>query len=410
MLILIGCSGFFSASEAALFSLRWPDRRAMKEGSPGQRIAARLLQEPERLLTAVLFWNLAINMAYFAIVSIVGLRLRESEGGGDTAAAVFAASALLAIIFFSEMLPKSLAVLSPRWFAGVAGLPVSATVRALDPLMPVLQLANLLSRRLIWPGFRPEPYLEVADLERMIEVSTDDEQLAEQERTALQNIVLLSDIRVEEWMRPRNQFVTFHPPVALSDLSGQMTPSGYLLISESDSDEVTKAINLNGLSDVPDTHLERLARPIVYVPWCNTVADAMQQMHGKSVDVAAVVNEFGDTIGILTADDVLDSVFTVEPTRTSRLLNRKAIEQVEPEVWRVTGWTSLRRIAKHFQLEMPPIKSVTLTGMIQESVQRLAGVGDTCHWGKFQIRVIEIPEGGPLLAEFRRLGVKEPKA
>jgi CBS domain containing-hemolysin-like protein len=121
-----------------------------------------------------------------------------------------------------------------------------------------------------------------------------------------------------------------------------------------------------------------------------------------------VVNEFGDTIGILTADDVLDSVFTVEPTRTSRLLNRKAIEQVEPEVWHVTGWTSLRRIARHFQLDLPPIKSVTLTGMVQESVQRLAAAGDTCHWGDFEIRVLEVPERGPLLAEFRRRADGEP--
>ena len=70
MVILICFSAFFSASEAALFYLRAPERRRLKDGSPTEQIAAALLSEPDRLLTAVLFWNLVINVAYFAISSI----------------------------------------------------------------------------------------------------------------------------------------------------------------------------------------------------------------------------------------------------------------------------------------------------------------------------------------------------
>ena len=42
MVVLVGCSGFFSASEAALFYLRREDRRALAIGSPSQRVAERL--------------------------------------------------------------------------------------------------------------------------------------------------------------------------------------------------------------------------------------------------------------------------------------------------------------------------------------------------------------------------------
>ena len=61
--------------------------------------------------------------------------------------------------------------------------------------MPTLQLISLLSRRLIWPAFRTEPYLEISDLERAIELSSADTPLIEQERATLRNIVMLSDIR-----------------------------------------------------------------------------------------------------------------------------------------------------------------------------------------------------------------------
>ena len=105
MAVLMACSSFFSASEAALFYLQPRDRRDMENGGPGDKSAAALLEKPDRLLSAILFWNLVINIAYFAIASIVAIRM-EATGLGNTAAVSFAVVSLLAIIFFSEMLPK----------------------------------------------------------------------------------------------------------------------------------------------------------------------------------------------------------------------------------------------------------------------------------------------------------------
>ena len=72
--VLIGLSAFFSASEAALFYLRPVERRRLLQGSLAARVAARMLTEPERLLSAVLFWNLVVNVVYFALSSIVALK------------------------------------------------------------------------------------------------------------------------------------------------------------------------------------------------------------------------------------------------------------------------------------------------------------------------------------------------
>ena len=186
-------------------------------GNPSQRIAAALLADPDRLLTAVLFWNLLANLAYFAMVAVVGIQL---ERGGRTAAAgLFAVVSLLVIIVFGEMLPKSLAVLQPRILAPLVAIPLAALVRLVDPLRPVFRLANLLSQRLLWPRFEAEPYLRIRDLERAVRLSVSDAALVEQEQRVLETIVLLSEIRVDELMRPRTQFVSYRPPVALADLA-----------------------------------------------------------------------------------------------------------------------------------------------------------------------------------------------
>jgi putative hemolysin len=407
MAVLLVASGFFSASEAALFYLRLRDRQAMEAGRRAERVAVGLLADPDRLLSAILFWNLTINIAYFSITSIVGIQLEQKPDVRHTTVAAFTIGSLLALIFLSETLPKSLAVLSPRRLSTLLSLPLAVAVRVVDPLMPAVQLVNLLSRRMIWPRFRPEPYLEIADLERAIQVSTSNAQLVEQEQDVLRNIVSMSNIRVDEWMRPRTQFMTFRPPVSLSDLQGRMTPSGYLLVTEPDSEEVAAAIHLQSLTDVPAEHLEHLAQPVIYTPWCTTVADALEQMQGRDLDVAAVVNEFGETIGILTLDDMLDSIFTYQPSRSQRLLNMPPIREVEPGVLHVTGMTGLRRLSRHLSVDLPTSRSTTVAGVVQETLERLAVEGDQCDWGPFHLRVLEAPQRGSMLVELTQPNQQE---
>jgi len=250
----------------------------------------------------------------------------------------------------------------------------------------------------------------VGDLERAVELSTTDAALLEQEQMILQRIVLLSEIRADELMRPRTQFLAFRPPVSLADLEGRMTPSGYLLVTEPDSDEVAAAIDLGSLSSVPAEHLEYHAEPVVCVPWCASVAATLEAMHRRDRQVAAVVNELGETIGVLTFDDVLDTIFTRRPSRSQRLLKRMPIERQSPGVWHVTGMTSLRRLARHFNVPRPPSKSVTVAGVVQEVLERFPRQGDVCRWGPFQFRVVDVPDRGQLTVELTMPEGEEPEA
>ena len=231
MAVLLVCSAFFSASEAALFFLQPKDRRVLSSGNSAQRMAASLLERPERLLSAVLFWNLVINIAYFSISSICAIKLEQIPALGQSAAIGFAMLSLFAIILLSEMLPKSFAVLKPAMLAQTVSFPLSLAVRLVDPIMPLLQSVNLVSTRLIWPGFEPEAEIDVSDLERAIEHSGADPTLIRQEQAVLQNVVQLSNILVEEWMRPRTQFSSLSAASKSDGLAGessrQRLPAGH---------------------------------------------------------------------------------------------------------------------------------------------------------------------------------------
>src|SRR5271157_1675912 len=230
MTALLLCSAFFSASEAAMFSLRRAQRRELSKGSKAQQTIARLLDDPDRLLTAVLFWNLIMNLSFFTIGSIVSLQMQQADQA--TAAGAFAVGSVVTIILFGEMLPKSLGVLQTQRLAVWLAIPLAATIRIVSPLLPVFRLATLLSRRLLWPNFAPEPYLHIRDLERAVKLSGADATLVEQGQRVLESIVLLSDIRAEELMRPRMQFLSYRPPVTLADLKARPPSGGYLLVTE----------------------------------------------------------------------------------------------------------------------------------------------------------------------------------
>ncbi len=394
-------SAFFSASEAALFNLRRRDRLAFEHGNPAQRAAAALLADPARLLTAVLFWNLVGNLAYFTLASLAAIEMQRT-GVSAWTIGVWSTSTLLLLIFLAEMLPKTLGVMQSRLLAGAVGLPLSLAVRALDPIAPFLKAVTVVSRRVLWPSFRPEPLLEVGDLERAVALSTSDAALVEQEEIVLRNIVALSDYRVDELMRPRAQLLSFRPPVHLSDLRAAPPRSGYVLVTEPDSDEVAGAIPLGSLAEVPEQHLERLAEPVAYLPWCTPVAAALDEMQHTDRSVVVVVNELGEMVGAITYEDILDSIFRRAASRSERLLDRQPIREVVPGAWHVTGMTSLRRLARHFGLARKPGKTVTVSGLMQETLGRLPEIGDECQWAGLALRVIEAPERGQVMIELTK--------
>ena len=390
-----------------MFSLSRKDLAKMSRGKSAQRAVVGLLHDYDRLLNAVLFWNLLVNLAYFTIASIVSLRLEQSGNGTESIA--FAVLSLFAMILVSEMLPKSCGVLAPRFVAPVLAIPISFAVRVIEPVTPLLRAAKDISLRVLFPGFEPEPYLRVGDLEKAVELSTSDAALVQQEERILRNIVGLSNMAIEEFMRPRTQLRLFHPPVNAADLENSIPESGYLLVTEpeSESDEPASAIALRRLSSLPETHLEYHAQPVLYVPWCTTVAATLEMMHRRDRQVAAVINEYGETVGIATFDDILDAVFGRSSGRTERLLKRVSLVETSDGVFHVTGMTSLRRLARRFNVTLPPCDSVTVAGIIQEVLERLPSPGDVCEWGPFRFTILEVPARGILLAELVVVDRKE---
>lgn len=391
MAALTVLSGLLSGSETAFFYLSPEEVRAMRAGTTSERAVVTLLSQPERLLTAVLFWNLLINMTYFS-VSVVAAGRLASEGRG-AAAGVFGLASLALIIALGEVAPKSVAVVFRRQIAILAVWPMALVVRLSEPITPHLAGLTVVLRRTFWPELEAEALLDADDLERAVEASSASQEVVHKERQVLHNVLDLSEIRLKEAMRPRGSYRVMTPPISRSSLLGAMPPGELIAVREPGSDEINRVILLNRLSSLPEENLESQAVNLIHLPWCATLADALQQVRDRSAAVIDVVNEHGDTIGLFTRDDLLDTLLIPEEDRAKRLLRRDPILEVRPGVFHVEGITTLRHLSARLAIEdyePEEEENSTVSGLLAEELGHLPVVGELVVWHGFEFKVIDV--------------------
>jgi putative hemolysin len=395
MLCLLVGSGFFSASETALFFLSEDQLKSMKTSgrSHDQRVVA-LLADPDRLLTAVLFWNLAINLAYFACGVVVAERLITLKHPG--LAGGFGLASLSVMIVIGEVLPKSSAVLFRKSLAVIVSLPLTFFVRIFDPFAPALRATTSALRRIFWPTVTQEKYLESDDLEQAIDNSAGDKFVIRQERQVLHNILDLAEIPIEEIMRPRGSYRAACPPVRLEDFSSTELPVDYLIVLNENGEDVEGTVRLNEFSSLNRDELTEEFQPVSHVPWCATAAYVLHLLETTDCKVASVVNELGEAVGIVTYEDIVDTILAPAPSRARRLLKREPVVKVGPDEYHVDAITSLRYFCRQVGLEYQGEVDgqFTIGGLFHDTLERIPELNDVCEWRGFRLQVIETANRG----------------
>src|SRR5690606_33846693 len=153
--------------------------------------------------------------------------------------------------------------------------------RLVDPIAPPLAAVTAALRRALWPHLVPEPFLDASDLERAVEASTASREVVQKERQVLHNVLDLSEIRLEEAMRPRGSYRVMTPPIHRTDLRGPLPPGGFVAIREVGSDDTDRIVPLFDLAYIPEERVETTAVELVHLPWCATLADALQVVRTK---------------------------------------------------------------------------------------------------------------------------------
>ncbi len=191
-------------------------------------------------------------------------------------------------------------------------------------------------------------------------------------------------------------YAVWAPPVHREDVSGRLNDTDYLLIQDDAPDSIASAVPLNTLSVIPSRNIEVCAERVIHVPWCAPLSSTLEQMRSSVVSLAAVVNEYGETIGVLSYEDVVDTILAPLPSRAKRVLRREPVLEVAPGRFHVDGLTTLRYLTQRLGVHYEPTHDgpITVSGLLHELLERLPAVGDECVWHDWRIKVIDVLDRG----------------
>ena len=376
---LLASAGFFSASEAALFGLTPAERN-----SAGGAIR-ELLGEPRSLLATILLSNLLVNTLYFAFAA----RLMPHEPGWEKYAVGL--GTLMALLLCGEILPKILALRSRRGVARLAAVPLRVVVPLLAPLTrPLLWVLELVHRGpLSW--IRPEGGITSDVLARVLERGAEEGGLHEREADLLSGILELEDIRVREIMRPRVDVLFLDvagdecAAVLRAALDERLT---WLPVIEGDPDHVVGRASLRDLMREPRQSIGSLVMPVKFVPEVASALDVLRALREDRTSEAVVVDEWGGTAGVVTADDVLEQI--LGDLRGEGEVRAPEVVPLGQGRFRVSGSLPIRDWNEAFGLRVVPREFETVGGFVTALLGRIPRAGDHVRVGELEMQVHEV--------------------
>jgi len=390
LLLLLIASGLVSGSETALFSLSRHDLYQLSRSSrPLQRLAARLMHHPRRVLLTILIANTLVNVLIFAI-SYVSFGREAGEGERSTLwASLGSVGSLVAVIVFGEVVPKGAAMGRARQLAPLAAPLVSGLSYVLTPLRVLLDgmIVEPLTR-LLAPA-RTEPALVTTqELHLLVEVSQRRGVIDDDESALLQEVLELGQRKVRDEMVPRVDLKAFDIDGKPADLRRFMQEHRLKKapVYRGDIDHIEGLIYAKSLFLHEQQDLRRLLRPVRYVPEQMRLDQLLEHFQHTKTQIAIVVDEFGGTAGLVTLEDALESVVgEIEPPE--RAPSVPSVEQIDDQTFLVAGGLSLREWADALGRRLRDPSVATLAGLVLAELGRVPQPGDVVRIGNVQLTV-----------------------
>jgi putative hemolysin len=370
-------SFFFALAETALFSLgKWRGRQ-LAERSPGLGgSVAALLHEPQDLLATIVLGNTLANTGLIALVLWMGL------GGTGVHLGLTLAGAFLLILLGCEVVPKTLAVRMPEFWALRLAGPMTFLVRLSRPLRQVAQRANEgLLRRLIPKSIQPQATLTDADYHELIELAFHQGTLAASEKEIILQIIQLDRRTAKDVMRPRARMASIPDNLRVEEMVAAARKFGHerLPLYDESPDTIVGILNCRALLLEPNGDLADAIEFPSFVPESMNLLQLLSALQRQRRGLAIVMDEFGSTAGLVTMEDIIEAI--VGEIRSEGEAPGFVMEQIGPGRWRVNGTMRV----EDFRREYPELGEVagvdTVGGMLVALREVVPQMGESVIFG-----------------------------
>lgn len=309
MLISVLMSALCSMLEATLLSTPLSYITGLEEqGVKGAARLKRLKQNPDRPISAILCLNTIANTVG---ASIVGSLVYEVYG--DAVVGIFSTIFTLAILIFSEIIPKTIGTSYWRSLALSASVIINAMIFITFPLVWVLEkMQKLISSKSNQVSVSRE------DISAMVSVATEEEVIETEEKKMIQNLLKLDEVTAHEIMTPSVVVEMVPGSMTIKEFYDSDNTHSRILVYDEENDEYVVGYVLRSevlekmAEDNFSAPLNDIIRPIMTFEEEDTVADIWEKLLEKKEHISAILDEYGSLRGIVTMEDVIETMLGQE--------------------------------------------------------------------------------------------------
>ena len=399
-LVLIFLSGFFSSAETVFFSIIGQGGlgRVEEERPSLAKKLSELTSAPRKLISSILIGNEIVNILISILIASVFARLFLSPASGEGAhnPALISIYALIIssglILIFGEVIPKTLGVRFSFKLARVMTAPLYWFHKIIFPLRYLLRRLSELILRAVGIKISPEAKaLEEEDLLELVELGESAGILDETEYELIRNIFEFGDLRVAEVMTPRQEIFALPLELEYSELKKRFLESGYsrVPIYQGEFDQVVGILSAKDLIRLEASEkksIQDFLRPPYCVPPQKKLEDLLRDFLAERVHFALVVNEYGEVIGLVTLEDLLEEIFGESPEEDEE----PELKEISEGKWEVLGTMELRDFNEKMNCRLQGAGIKTLAGYLLNEFGRLPEVGEELVREGYRFRVKEI--------------------
>lgn len=382
LVILVGFSAFFSASETAFSSLN--QIRLKSRAEDGDSSAARVLamaEQYDKLLSTILIGNNIVNIAAASIGTILFTQMLGAERGATVSTIVLT----IIVLIFGEVTPKSLAKEMPEKVATAVSPFLVLLLALMTPLTWLFTQWKKLLGHFVHSG--EADTITEGELMTMVSEAENDGELTDRESALIRSAIEFDDVEVEEILTPRVDVVAVEDDIPLEELAQTFAESGYsrLPVYHGTID------NIIGVVHEKDFYIARLKKatkiddlvvPTLYTTGSTQISQLLRTLREQHHHLAVVVDEYGGTEGIITLEDILEELVGEIWDEHDEVT--EDFRKQSDGSWLVSGSASVDDLYEELDLpEEEDIDSNTVNGLVQEKTCHLPKVGDRFTLGEY---------------------------
>ncbi len=394
LVVLFGCSAFFSSSETALFSLSRLDLQQLRrEKNPRAEAIHELLDQPRKLIISILSGNELVNIALVTNMTVILATLYGTDDAGWINLLVMVPLLLL----FGEVTPKTIAVYNPvRYSTRVVAVPMRLWIRLSTPLRWVMRgFADRITTWLVGQAKAADNILQVDEFLTLVEQVAEEGELDATERALIYNLLEAGDTEIVEIMTPRTQMEFLNMDMSTPEMVEKFSSYRHsrIPVFKTNRDNLVGFVHAEDIlrlvldgENLEVLEPEDIMHPPVVVPLTKKIDEMFDFFQNNEVRAAACLNEFGGVEGFITMRGIINFIFgdvSGGTCETASLYTEK-----DNNIYEVPGEMKLNDFNNltNFGIEDP--RMTTIAGVAFRLLDRLPKEGDKVKMDDILIQVL----------------------